>query len=277
MTTSRLVVMNPVDDTVFSELNTLGVASVLLAGQIANCRTLTGAITVKAPPAPLAKDAFAVLDYDGNAATNAITIMGNGNTIDGANAAVMGSTSGAAVFVFDGNQWRRVLERRTFDGSGRVLELAADALGGTTAVGNVTGTAPITSSGGATPAIGITAAAGGGAPAAGSMSGADKVKLDGIQKQGATTVPAALDVDWSLGGTYSKTLAAGANAITFSNSSDGQSITVQLLGAASTVTWPAAVKWAGGVAPTQTASGYDVYTFVNIGGRITGSAVQATA
>lgn len=112
--------------------------------------------------------------------------------------------------------------------------------------------------------------------AAGTMSAADKTKLDGIQKQGATTAIPALAIDWSLSATYSKTLAAGGNTFTFSNATDGQCIIVVLTGAASTVTWPT-VKWASGAAPTQTASGIDVYTFVKVGSTIYGSVVQAMA
>ncbi len=85
-----------------------------------------------------------------------------------------------------------------------------------------------------------------------------------------------LDIDWSLSGVYTKTLAAGGNTFTFSNATDGQTIIVILTGAASTVSWPS-VKWSGGVAPTQTASGTDVYTFVKAGSTIYGSVVQAMA
>jgi hypothetical protein len=93
---------------------------------------------------------------------------------------------------------------------------------------------------------------------------------------GASVAVPALTIDWSLSGVYTKALAAGANAFTFANATDGQTIVVALTGAASTVTWPT-VKWAGGVAPTQTASGTDVYTFLKIGATIYGSAVQAMA
>lgn len=82
----------------------------------------------------------------------------------------------------------------------------------------------------------------------------------------------ALNVDWSTGTVFTKTLGAGANALTFSGQASGKCISVRLTGAASTVTWPA-VKWAGGVAPTQTASGTDVYTFVHDGTSIYGSVV----
>lgn len=104
------------------------------------------------------------------------------------------------------------------------------------------------------------------------MSAADKAKLDGLQKQGATTAIPALDIDWSLSGTYSKTLAAGANAFTFSNNADGMLIIVKVTGAGSTLTWPAAVKWTGGGAdPVQTAAGTDIYTLMQVGADIIGS------
>jgi hypothetical protein len=112
--------------------------------------------------------------------------------------------------------------------------------------------------------------------AAGSMSAADKSKLDGMQVQGSSVAIAALAIDWSLGGVFYKTLAAGANTFTFSNATDGWMITVVLTGAASTVTWPT-VLWPAGAAPTQTASGVDVYTFVKRGTTIYGSVVQAMA
>lgn len=84
----------------------------------------------------------------------------------------------------------------------------------------------------------------------------------------------ANNVDWSAGDVFTKTLAAGANTFTFSNTSDGQTIVVIVTGAASTLAWPT-VKWAGGTPPTQTASGIDVYTFVKAGSTIYGSVVQA--
>ena len=96
------------------------------------------------------------------------------------------------------------------------------------------------------------------------------------QTQGAAIAVAALEIDWALGAVFTKTLAAGANTFTFSNQASGMVIVVRVTGAASTLTWPT-VKWAGGVAPTQTASGIDVYTFVHDGTSIYGSVVQAMA
>lgn len=92
----------------------------------------------------------------------------------------------------------------------------------------------------------------------------------------AAQAVAALAIDWATGQVFTKTLSAGANTFTFSNATSGLAITVRVTGAASTLTWPT-VKWAGGVAPTQTASGTDVYTFVHDGTSIYGSVVQAMA
>jgi hypothetical protein len=92
----------------------------------------------------------------------------------------------------------------------------------------------------------------------------------------ASNALAALAIDWSISNTHSKTLSAGSNTFTFSNATDGQCIIVVLTGAASTVVWPT-VKWPAGVAPTQTASGTDVYTFTKVGLNIYGSVVQAMA
>ena len=96
------------------------------------------------------------------------------------------------------------------------------------------------------------------------------------QTQGAAIAVSAMAIDWALGAAFTKTLAAGANTFTFSNQASGLVSFVRATGAASTLTWPT-VKWAGGVAPTQTASGIDVYTFVHDGTSIYGSVVQAMA
>lgn len=112
---------------------------------------------------------------------------------------------------------------------------------------------------------------------AGAMSAADKTKLDGLQTQGSAVAMGALDIDWSAGSVFTKTLAAGANTFTFSNAASGKVIVVRVTSATapstSTLTWPT-VRWAGGTAPTQTPSGTDVYTFVHDGTNIYGSVVQ---
>lgn len=113
-----------------------------------------------------------------------------------------------------------------------------------------------------------------GAP--GAMSAVDKTKLDGLQKQGPAVAVVAFAIDWSLGGIFTKTLSGGADTFTFANAASGMVIIVRVIGAGGSLAWPT-VKWAGGVAPTQTASGTDIYTFVHDGSDIFGSVVQAMA
>lgn len=87
---------------------------------------------------------------------------------------------------------------------------------------------------------------------------------------------AALNIDWSLGTVFSKTLSA-SSTFTFSNDTTGWTIVVALTNTASnyTVTWPGSVVWSGGVAPTQTVGAKtDVYTFIKIGSVVYGSVVQ---
>jgi hypothetical protein len=82
-----------------------------------------------------------------------------------------------------------------------------------------------------------------------------------------------LDVDWSAGNVFTKSLASGGNTITFSNERGGRTIVVRLTsnGGGSAVTWPT-VLWSGGAAPTQsTPSKKDVYTFVHDGTDIYGT------
>jgi len=72
-----------------------------------------------------------------------------------------------------------------------------------------------------------------------------------------TSAIAAVDIDWStlknVDGLYTKTL-SGNITLTFSNVTAGQTIVIALTNTASnfTVGWPAAAKWSGGTAPTQT-------------------------
>ena len=97
----------------------------------------------------------------------------------------------------------------------------------------------------------------------------------GAGSYNAPVAIAASAIDWALGDQFTKTLAANTT-FTFSNSQSGQIITVFVLNTASnyTVTWPT-VKWKGGVAPTQTVGAKeDIYTFINKGGTIYGSASQ---
>lgn len=107
------------------------------------------------------------------------------------------------------------------------------------------------------------------------VTGILPVANGGTGNAGTAIAIAALAINWALGDSFSKTLSAGSNTFTFANTS-AKAITVRLTGATSTVTWPT-VKWVGGVAPTQTSAGIDVYTFWSDGSTIFGSALQAFA
>lgn len=87
-----------------------------------------------------------------------------------------------------------------------------------------------------------------------------------------TSTISSTAIDWSVlktkGGLYTKTLSANTT-FTWSNVSAGQTIVVALTNTASnyTVTWPAAAKWSGGTAPTQTTGAHtDVYTCISYDG-----------
>lgn len=88
---------------------------------------------------------------------------------------------------------------------------------------------------------------------------------------GTTVAMAAADVDLSAGDVFTVTISA-ATTLTFSNVPAGKAATFNLIitnGGAATVTWPASVKWASGTAPTLTASGVDVLTFLTPDGGTT--------
>lgn len=76
------------------------------------------------------------------------------------------------------------------------------------------------------------------------------------------------DFDIALGNVQTATVDTSANTFTFSNpSATGKSCSFTLIltnGASQTVAWPASVDWAGGTAPTLTAAGVDILTFMTI-------------
>lgn len=82
---------------------------------------------------------------------------------------------------------------------------------------------------------------------------------------------AASAIDCSAGNYFTKT-ASGALTWTFTNVPASRSFAVILEltnGGTGTQTWPAAVKWPGGTAPTLTASGVDVLGFITDDGGTT--------
>jgi hypothetical protein len=79
----------------------------------------------------------------------------------------------------------------------------------------------------------------------------------------------ANSVDLTLGNVQTYTL-SGNQTLTFDNpSGTGNSCSFTLLvtnGGSATLTWPGAVDWAGGSAPSLTSSGVDILTFMTIDG-----------
>ena len=84
------------------------------------------------------------------------------------------------------------------------------------------------------------------------------------------TAMAANDIDLSAGEYFTKTI-SGATTITFSNIPSGYSGWVLEItnGGSATVTWPASVKWGGGVAAVLTAAGVDILVFTTDDGGTT--------
>lgn len=111
--------------------------------------------------------------------------------------------------------------------------------------------------------------------------GADAI-LPVSVKSGATSVASAggnATIDWSLGFSFYGTLTENTT-YAFSNTKDGQSISIAITQAASvkTVTWPS-VKWSGGVAPTMSVGSgkVDVYTFIKVNGVFYGAVLANCA
>ena len=76
------------------------------------------------------------------------------------------------------------------------------------------------------------------------------------------------DIDITAGNVVTATVDTSANTFTFSNPSvSGVSCSFTLIltnGGSQTVNWPAAVDWAAATAPTLTAAGVDVLTFMTV-------------
>jgi len=111
--------------------------------------------------------------------------------------------------------------------------------------------------------------------AGGTLSGAivaaDQIISAPVMKDYSESTQAmvAHDVDLTLGNVQTYTL-SGNQTLTFSNApASGKAGSFTLIvtnGASATLTWPTSVDWAGGTAPTLTASGKDILTFTTIDG-----------
>ncbi len=83
----------------------------------------------------------------------------------------------------------------------------------------------------------------------------------------------ALDIDWSLSNAFTKTIAANS-IFTFSNSVDGEQISLRLtIAAGNTVTFPAGIQWPtpGNVQPVQANPGSAIWTFIRFGATVYGT------
>ena len=107
----------------------------------------------------------------------------------------------------------------------------------------------------------------------GELAAVDQVISRPVMKDYAETkvAMAANAVDLSLGNVQTYTL-SGAQTLTFTNppatGSAGSFTLIVTNGASATLTWPTSVDWAGGTAPTLTAAGVDILTFLTVDGGV---------
>jgi hypothetical protein len=123
-----MIIVNPATGGEFPRSTAAGgVATRAPLGSLVQCLTAGGALTVQRPSPRASSAIFAVLDESGVSAANPITVDGDGDLIDGLSTCVVRQDGGAAVFVYDGTQWRRLAVKRRLDLLAEVVELASDA------------------------------------------------------------------------------------------------------------------------------------------------------
>ena len=114
-----------------------------------------------------------------------------------------------------------------------------------------------------------------GATLSGAVNGGAQVISNPVVKDYGETVNAigatgggTQDIDLEDGNVVTATVTASANTFTFSNpSTSGVSCSFTLIltnGGSQTVNWPGSVDWAAATAPTLTAAGVDVLTFMTV-------------
>ena len=86
-------------------------------------------------------------------------------------------------------------------------------------------------------------------------------------------------IDWSLGNAFTKGITTGAVSISFTNTVNGQQITVAIYNSSTaTLSWTcsgATIYWPDRTVPTQTTGGKtDVYSFVRVGNKMYGTVIQ---
>jgi hypothetical protein len=123
-------IVNPTNGSIMPRQVALGGATTRAnLNALAVCGTTAGAVTVRRPTPRVQSSMFAVLDGDANAGTNAITIDGDGDLIDGAASTSINVANGCKIFIYDDGQWRSLSVRRVISGVPNLLEIAADAAG----------------------------------------------------------------------------------------------------------------------------------------------------
>jgi len=121
------VLLNPATDVPFPELAAPGgVTTRVSLGAIALCGTTAGAVTVQRPSPRVQGSVFAVVDADGAASTNPITVDGDGDLLDGAATVQITEPYQSVIYVYDLGAWRRIVGRRRVDGVAAELELERD-------------------------------------------------------------------------------------------------------------------------------------------------------
>ena len=251
-------------------LDTLNELAAALGDDAAFSTTVTNSIATKLP-------------LSGGAMTGAIT---TNSTFDGRDVAADGVTADAALPKAGGAMTGAITTNSTFDGVDIAVRDAILTSTTTTAGaalpkagGAMTGaiTTNSTFDGRDVAADGVTADAA--LPkAGGTMSGLVNMADNVIQrpeiKDYSETVQAmaANDVDLSLGNVQTKSI-AGSQTLTFSNppasGKAGSFTLIATLSSTPAITWPASVDWAGGTAPTLTAAGVDIFSFVTTNGGTT--------
>jgi hypothetical protein len=79
--------------------------TILVTDDYLSITTLSAPFTITLPASPVTGDEYVIKDSTGNAATNNVTVSGNGNNIDGSATFLFSQPYASATFTFAGGQW----------------------------------------------------------------------------------------------------------------------------------------------------------------------------
>lgn len=88
---------------------------------VVDCDTSTIALAIDLPPSPFLRQMHTIKDSTGDAATNNITVGGNGNTIDGVGSIQIIGAYQSLTFLYDGTEWKTIQSYEGVDTSGFVF------------------------------------------------------------------------------------------------------------------------------------------------------------